>query len=393
MLRFFLLFVIYIVHIHFLLKNIFFDIDEAKFFMFTAKYGFDKNTAILSLIYTILCISFFLFGFSLIYKKKKTIPLYQHRFRGIKYELIIMNTLFFFLVIYILYAGISTKFNYGLMSQFRERTNFLFELRMIPLIFFSHITLNTPIKVLLKDDYFKGTRFIMIIYIISLLTFQVRSPLFELFFILFFSHLMWTGDKFKFKYLILLLLALIIPNIVILGRIGIPEDRDLLMDGLFSIEYSMMLNKFLGTAMVYRDTLNDGLSFLPQVTLIIPSPIRNLFGITADNNQFFLNVSDYAGIHGGGFSLLAQTYIDFGWYSFILFFVLGFFIGKMINGASKVGNVSLVYSVAPMIFGLFLLTLRNDLGVFIKYSIQSIFIAAFLRIFINTLLNVKNNES
>lgn len=380
MLRVFLIYVLYLVHFHFLLRNIFWDIDYATFFMFTKKYDFSKSIAITSITFVFCCLISFLLGYSIVFKKYKSIITYKYIS---KYEIVCLNLMFNLLVVYILIAGYVTGFNYGLMTQFREKYNFFFELRMLPLIIFSHILHNIPLRRIIRETEFRYLRISIIIYVSALVLFQVRSPIFELGFVIVFSHLMWNGDKFKFKYLGLLFIATIVPNLIILGRIGIPDNLDMLIEGLFSIEYSIMLNQLLGTAIVSSDNLHQGLSFLPQLTLIIPSPVRDFFNINATNNDFFLNVSDYAGIHGGGFSLFAQTYLDFGWYSIIVFFILGLFIGKLNKGASRVGGVSFVYSVAPLIFALFILTIRNDLGVFIKYSFQAIIISFFLELFFN----------
>ena len=381
MLRVFFVYALYIVHFHFLLKNIFWDVDEATYFMFTKKYEFSKSVAITSFIFLISCTFAFLLGYYFSFKKEKSVIKIEN---SLKFELFFLNIMLNLLLVYMLVAFTVTNFNYGLMSQFREKYNFFFELRMLPLIVFSYILHNVELKNILRDKKFKSLRISLFFYIIALTLFQVRSPIFEIFFIIMFSHLMWNGDKFKFKYLFILLIATILPNIIILGRIGFPDDFNMLIDGIFSIEYSIMLNQFLGTAITSSESLRDGLSFLPQIALLIPSPIRDIFNISATNNDFFLNVSDYAGLHGGGFSLFAQNYLDFGWYSIIVFFILGLFIGKLNKGASRVGNVSFVYSVAPLIFALFILSIRNDLGVFIKYSIQALIIAFCFQLFFNS---------
>jgi hypothetical protein len=59
--------------------------------------------------------------------------------------------MFNLLVVYILIAGYVTGFNYGLMTQFREKYNFFFELRMLPLIIFSHILHNIPFRRIIRD--------------------------------------------------------------------------------------------------------------------------------------------------------------------------------------------------------------------------------------------------
>ncbi len=200
---------------------------------------------------------------------------------------------------------------------------------------------------------------------------------------------MWHGDKIKISYICFVSLLLVTPNIIILGRLGIPESSEELIDGLFSIEYTVMLNKFLGAAIETGFEPTNGLSFLPQLALFIPSPIRTLLGIPTPSTEYLDELSSLAEVTGGGFSLLAQFYTDFGWFSPLIFVFLGLLIGTMNYKASKISSVSIFYACAPALFAMFLLTFRNDFGVFLKYCFQLFLVAGLLNLLINSSLGRK----
>lgn len=379
MLLFFVLFIFFIFHVQFLLKNVFFGIDEAQFFNFVVRYQFDQSVALKSLLFTLACAGSFAICYKLLYRTRKFVPdcNIEVDLRGCRVELLLLNTMGLAMLSYILVIGGMTGFSYGPMTQLREGYGFIFELRMIYLVLLAHILFNVPWKLFLSRPELKLARLVLWLYFIALLLFQARSAVFELAVVVIFPLLMWAGDRVKLIYLFLVCCLLLVPNVIVLGRMGIPDDPYELIDGLFSIEYTVLLNKFLGAAIENGYSAADGLSFLPQLGLILPSPLRNLLGISAVNTDYIEELSDAAEVFGGGFSFLAQTYTDFGWSSPLVFGLLGLLIGRVNSRAAQVGHVKLVYAAAPLLYSMFLLTFRNDFGVFIKYTVQ-LFVVSFL---------------
>lgn len=385
MLLTFIYFVLFILHIHFLLRNILFDIDESQFFMFTMTYQFPKYIAIQSLFFVLLCLLFFTIGYGISYRKSEAKKIQSNNIPSTEIsrnEITVLNCAAILIILFVTIIGIFTGFNYGAMTLLRESYGFIFELRIVYLLLLSHILLNIPWRVFIAHKKYKLTRLILIVYLISLLLFQARSAIFELGACILIPLLMWRGDRVRFSYFFILAFLLILPNILVLSRIGIPDNFNDLVDGIFSIEYSLILNKFLGAAIYTEYSSTSFLSFSPQIGLILPSPIRNLLGLEANNTDYILDLSSLAGITGGGFSLLAQFYTDFGWYSPLVFLSIGLLLGKSIKNISKVGQVKIKHSFAPLFYAMFILTLRNDFGVFLKYSIQLLFLAYILNIFI-----------
>ena len=113
--------------------------------------------------------------------------------------------------------------------------------------------------------------------------------------------------------------------------------------------------------------------------------------IIINNSEYFSTLTDLSGVNGGGFSLLAQFYTDFGWWTLLVMFILGAFIGRKIGNAGHVGFVSIRNSVGPLIFAAFLLSLRNDFAVFLKYTIQVLIISYFLNACIRTKIGKLNH--
>ena len=94
--------------------------------------------------------------------------------------------------------------------------------------------------------------------------------------------------------------------------------------------------------------------------------------------EYFIHVSNLAKVSGGGFSLMAQLYSDFQWGAVFVFYALGLLIGWLNRGAYKVGNVGMFFASSPLVYSMFVLSLRNDFGVMSKYMIQVLILSLVL---------------
>lgn len=394
MLLFFIMFVFFVFHIQFLLKNIILGVEDVNFFMFVMHYPFDRQIAVQSLYFVLACAGGFWVGYKLAYRSDNLSVLSDKifDFRQWRNELRVLNFMGVVIISYIGIIGGMTGFSYGPMTALRQDYGFIFELRIVLLLLLSHLLLNIPWREFLKNPKLKISRTILAVYFFGLLLFQARSAIFEFGACLIIPLLMWSGDKVQVKYLLMLSVMMIVPNVVVLGRIEIPDDPYELLDGLFSIEYTMILNQFLGAAIETGMRSKEALSFLPQFGLILPSPLRNLFDIQATNNDFILELSEYAKVYGGGFSLVAQMYTDFGWFAPIVFYLLGLLIGHTNYKASKVGRVKLIHATAPLLYSMFILSFRNDFGVLLKYSIQLFVVAAILNFLLKLRLGARSGS-
>jgi len=391
-LLFFVLFIFFIFHVQFLLKNVFLGVDEAQFFAFVMRYPFSHQVAVQSLWFVLACAGVFWLGYKIAYRSVgHPIKCKEYfEFKKWRNELHLLNFMGIVMISYMGVVGGVTGFSYGPMTQLRESYGFIFELRMIYLLLLAHLLFNIPWRQFMARPELKFTRIVLAMYFVGSLSFQARSAIFELGVCILIPLLMWTGDKVKVKYVLIVFGLLIVPNIIVLGRMGVPDDPYELVDGLFSIEYTMILDKFLGAAIDTGYQAKEALSFLPQLGLIIPSPIRNLLEIQATNTDYIEDLSEAAEVYGGGFSLVAQMYTDFGWFSPLVFGLLGLLIGRVNYQASKVGRVKLLYATAPLLYSIFILTFRNDFGVFLKYTIQLFMMAVVLNFLLRIRLGVRN---
>lgn len=375
-----------LLHIYFLQKNIFFDVNAEEFFYYTAIYKFDKDIAIESLFFSLACLIAFILGYLIINRKSFSI-LSNKNFEYVsKKEINLTSALLLIICSYITYSLIEGNFNYTKMVEIREKMGFIFELRAIPLLLLSHILLNIPRKDLLKSNELKFLIILTTAYISLLVFFQARSALFEVMAVISYTQLMWEQDKIKIKYIILFFVALIIPNLIVLGRMDLERiDGGLIqvISHIFTFEYSIVINNFLGQSIASFDNYLLGSTFIPTLLLVIPSPIRNIIGIEVVKSSYYQEICDSLNFHSGGFSMLGEFYSNFGWYSLMGFFLMGLIIGFFRNKCLLVSKVNLIYSSGPLIFTSFILTFRNDYGVFLKYIIQIIILSILFKYIFN----------
>lgn len=387
MLRRIIIFIIFLLHIQFLCRNYFFDVSEGKFFEFPVEYLFKKDITFKSLVFSSLCALFFSWGYILVekfnlnkkkYLKVENLPVFKIEKQEVNF--IVLTGLF--QVIISLQLLISTNFNYQLIAEYIEVNNFLFELRFFYLLPLIHILLNITLKDFISLPKLRWVRIVTLLYFLCIIFLQARSKLFEFLFIFIFSYLIQSRDIFKVKHIFYAILALIIPNIIILGRLGVPDDSSTLIDVLFSFEYSIIFNNALSAAIHQGFSFDKIFTFSDSLPLIIPSPIRSLLDITVVKSKYYADISQDAGLNNGGFSLLAEMFTNFGWLAPGVFFLFGswlsFYIVKCKN---NLGNINLRYSIAPILYSTFVLAFRNDFGVFIKTIITVQIIAVFISYF------------
>lgn len=379
MLIFFMLFVVFMLHINFLLQNIFLGQEGAQFFDQAMTYNFDAATSILALQFVALCMFGFYLGYKIIYRGNN-FTYYNNSIHITRMMTSVTVASSILIILYVLYAGYVSGFNYGLMHQFRSQNGFIFEFRVVYLVLLSFHLLNIPIRILVKEKRYKWLRVTFVLYCIALISFKARSPMFEVFVIFLYSYAMWKKDKFKFKYVLVFSALLLFPNLLVMLRMEAPEDWSAFISSLFYFEYGTLLNNILG-AVIFYQVDNEHVSFISQIQIIVPSPLRNLFEFTKPNYDYMIRVSNLAQVSGGGFSLIAQMYSDFKFNSFFVFFLIGLLIGWLNKKASNIGRVSLFYAISPLIYSMFILSLRNDFGVFFKYSIQIMILGLILEFF------------
>lgn len=378
MLLFFIIFVIFIINIQFLIRNIFFDVDSVQFFMFNNTYPFTKDMAEETLLFVFVCTIALCVGYwfssSCISYRRNRVRMYV--VRSVSEFSLAINMISIFLLIQIIaaaYVIFDSGFSYVAINESKRNFNFIFELRMLPLLLLSYVCLNLNPKTWFGERKLILPMTLLVIYIVLSISLQARSVVFQVVAILMFCWLAWNGNKIKIKYILLLCCALIIPNILILFRFfgsGL-LSLDYIAGNLFTIEYSVIFNNILSGVILSDSDPLWGESFIPNLMLVVPSPLRELLDIGSGSTDVYSTIGKNSGVLGGGFSLFAEMYLNFKWWSIFGFVIFGLFLGKITTGALfHLSRANILNAAAPLVYISFVLLLRNDLGVFMKYVIQ-----------------------
>lgn len=388
MLLFFIFFMFFILHVQFLIRNVFFDTYSTTYFEFTINYLFDKNIAITSLTFALVTGIAFVAAYQWIYRWPGSQPAPSVTDTYLEANLKTARAIFIVFAVTQIVANFSlavfSEFVYQAMAETLEGSGFVFELRVFLLVALSYIVLNVPLREFWTGPQYRFIRILLFLYMASILVVQARSRVFEFAGILVFAYLMWSGDKVRWRYIGAIAVALLIPNLIVLGRLGIPDDAGALIDGLLSFEYSVTLNNFLGAAIERSYATQGELTFLKSLWLLIPSPIRTLMDIEVVKSEAYEALAGIAQVRNGGYSMLAEMFQNFGWFAIIAFAAMGAGIGALNRLAARVGQVSIVAATAPLIYVGFVVAFRNDFGVFLKFVIQTFLAAVLLRTMLRT---------
>jgi hypothetical protein len=279
---------------------------------------------------------------------------------------------------------VAGKGNYHEMVRVRQSMNFLIELRVFPLIAFSYI-LQFISKRTYKRYSYDLTLFGILIALFVIV--QARSLLVEVGCILAYYFCKRNKNKIKIKYIVILYILSILPNVVVLGRLS-AEQADLssveTWKNLFTYEYTVIFNNIVAEVIYSTKEIPYFSTILTSFGLMIPSFIREMLGITIDK-EMINSIANDAGVFGGGFSLFAELYLNFGWFALAVFFLLGSYLGNLDKKWFCAKRIKLKEAIIPLIYSYIVLGLRNDLGVTIKQIIQ-IYVVVMI---INIILRIK----
>ena len=384
MLLAFILVIMVLLHVEFFVRNILFGTDEANFFGFTIRYLFDQDVARLSLMFSLSCILAFASSYLIAHRLARIPRHWAYQPVSSRYPLPLwpLLTIGLLQVFASLSIAVQSGFVYQLIAERLEQAGFVLELRIIFLLLLSHLLLNVRLDEVMSSPRFRSARVITYLYVFALLLLQARSRIFEIAAVLAFSQLMWRGDRLRLKYFAMVGLALITPNIIVLGRLGWPEEFKTLVSGIFSFEYTVLLNNLLSAAIYAGPNVNVPFTFTPSLFMVLPSPIRSVLDIEIVKADYYEELAEAADVRNGGFSLLAELFTNFGWQAVWILGVIGALMGYINARALRVGRAGILISIAPLFYTAFILAFRNDLGVFIKYTVQLFVIASIINLLI-----------
>ncbi|MTC52613.1 hypothetical protein GKR56_05025 [Providencia alcalifaciens] len=327
-----------------------------------------------------------LFLAKLLYKKKKnkTITMPSLSLSLSLKERLFSRILLFFLYSYII-INFSTFFsswgNYANINKIKESYNFIFEFRVLINIFFLYIILN-HIKLSMH------LKILTLFYFFSICVLQARSIIFEFLFIIAIPFLI--TKKINLKIFLFLCITPFIPNLIVAFRFVNTYSITEIINYLFSFEYLTLFNLIVSEAILKYSDMHEfllGSSYSNSIALVIPSFIRDIFDISVDSNIEIDAVRYSAGVHGGGFSLIGELFMNFGYYSVIFVFlysiIMNSFLYRIVWKYSSYMKISLIECIVPLILIMTILSLRNDTSPLIKYTIQLLLISGFIMLLIN----------
>ena len=379
--RILFLFVFYILHVWFFVDYFFYGIDYTEFLGSVQSYTYGYQIAVLSFGYILACFTFLIIG---LYAKPIHLPFafinpdrvvnLNRLFSGFR---ISMTVCICFMASLLSQAGAQIA-----SSEFKESNNWIYEFRILPLIFLSFILLNG--YRLKRID-----KLLICIYASIAVLGLTRSLIVELFSIFFFYYALYLkNDKLKIEYVVITFLGIIFINIMASFRET--TSWDAVIDNasaLFAFEYKSYLD--LQISEVIQNYNERGYyTFIDSSILIIPSFIRELFGIKMfypDQELFFEIGRRSYPYYGGGFSLLAEAYLNLKYLAPILFLFIGYIINIVLISIkkSKAMNRFTVNAVFPLMIISIILSFRNGFSIHFKYVIQ-LYILAFLTFFFVT---------
>ena len=388
MIQFTFLFIFFIFHILFFFNYFVFGIEYGEFYGFKLSYLYDSDIAAQTFAFA--SISFLSIFLGISSNKFFKFKAKANKLWRDAYNTTFLKTIVIFFTGITLFVALSLFLNlssYSLIAGLRAQSTFLsafFDLRYFTLIYISYNLLNYKISDLLKARPRTYTLTLAIIYVFSCLILQTRSIIFEIFFTAIYTYLLWNKNKIKLQYILILILFSIIPNLLLLFRVDLYNlsFKDI-VSSIFQYEYSFTLANLLSTNISSDKLLlfSDGLTFLSKLSILIPSFFRNILGIQVVQSFYYEYVSELSEVFGGGFSFLGELYANFGEFTYLILFILGVLITRMISiNSANLGSSSLVSATYPVIISNLILTLRNDIFPFIKICIYLIFIAYFMQL-------------
>jgi hypothetical protein len=358
------LFSVLLVHVLFCILYLFFGVDSQKFADGTIEFNFGRDAVYgilsLALITIFAMFAAFITPLKFVFSDRH---LKAKRVQGGFYLITIPFLIFLF------YKIISSGFNYGIMATQREQFSFMIELRVIPyLLFIQYVSKRRESIPLLFKVLATGI-------VIGFVFFQARSLLVEVVIIMLCLKLRKTNDKFSIKYYIFGFLLVPISNIAVAVRSNYSFEKYL--EEMFKFEYLIIFNNIVAATLNYN--YDDKLNWvLERIFILIPSPIRRIMGVENPSNDMFLEVSAAADLTAGGFSYIANSYLIFGNYAFIVLYILYLVLEILRRNYYyfKIDNY-LAYAY-PIMLSYVLLAIRNDLGVLYKQVIQLILLAMIM---------------
>ncbi len=380
MILFFQAFVFFVLYVLFGLEYLFDPIGatQHEFYGSVLKMTYPNETIIKVVFFNFFNFLFLLVGFYIGSKNGNKLPTKQFIQPNPIIVKILINTTISLLTIILLYGIITNGFKYTPLVNYRHNYNFIFEMRIIPNLLIAYF-------IMIGGRFSFMQKILLFVYFLLLVSFQARSMILEFLGSLIIPILLKRGDKINYYYIGILGLLPFIPNIFIVARYW-PMSFSEILSSLFSFEYTLLFNLIVAEVMnSYENAWMLGSSFYSSLFLLLPSFLRNIIGLDQQKHDIYGMILHDAGVFGGGFSLPAELLLNYSWFAILYFLLIGYILGygrkKILIRLEHSVAVTFIQTSYILFYIAFILSLRNDFGVFIKYIFQLWVIALFLDLF------------
>jgi hypothetical protein len=359
--------IFYFLHLDFFVRYYFFGQTEHEFLVGTQVYNYDETIAGKACAFVCLCFVLLVAG---LFTRHNRVRVWEEvdeamLRRIFRWSLVACIGITFMFVVQAHILG------YDEFTEAVAENSFWWQLKAIPLVaccimFGNQVTFSTFEKSLLAS-----------FLLLSLLT-LTRSTFLEVIAIVGIYRISRNNNRIRKWYLGAIILLLATVNTVATFR----ETRDLSASVLgeegrkimLKNEYLIFLDALLSETMSqFESNYLCGETFLDIFKLLVPSIIRRWIGISDDCHPIYGQIGwatfpDY----GGGFSFVAECYVNFGWLGAGCMFVFGVLVKRfytLMDFTRRKGLFSM-YSVCPLVLLNLHLMYRNGAAGNIKYVIQ-----------------------
>lgn len=265
--------------------------------------------------------------------------------------------------------------NYWVLAEFRADYRFIFEARilfLVPLILW--VCENGPRK--------RKSVFVFFLFYTSIIVlYQARSVVIEFLMVLILAlfYTRTAGFNKLWKKVVALGALLVAPiffNLFVVVRYWSILGSES-FNYVFLFEYLYLFN-LIGLEFFERSAhVETPMTVNNSLILLVPSFMREFLEIELQKSPVYQSLSSAAGVHGGGFSLPIEMFLNFGNYVFCLCLLAGVMLGWVYK-CSRLSRSPLILILYLFFLVYIMLGLRNDMGVLLKQIVYLFFLSGFL---------------
>jgi hypothetical protein len=369
-------------HVTFYIHYYMYGVTVHQYLNVQTSYRYSPYVAESSLMFMLLCFAALMAGLQT--RHRRTLVAVEMNDRRLRWVFRIFAVASIFASSFLIVTSLGST--YGDYVQTTYKYSFLHNMRIMALV---------PLCFLLYGKTDMRRVDVALIVIVGLVTLasRTRSNIVEYIFVLLFAYVIRVRQTINVRTILLLVALLLLVNVVAIIRqnpnLQALEGQN---EHLLTSEYRQFAPTLVSEVMARFDQRPQcGATILNLSSLFIPSFVRDLFDIRNPDIECLTRIGKEAFPHyGGGFSMLAELYLNFHWWGVVALFFFGLLIKRswtLLVQARQRGLVS-IHVVFPLTFVTLQFAYRNALGIHIKSLVQLYLIAFVLAWFCSRRLAV-----